>query len=360
MATDQNIDLQQDNPIGGKGKRLDRGHSRPVYLHKTATGFQHPKEQFDVLVVGELNVDLILDDLGGMPVMGKEQFAGAMHYTLGSSSAILAANLSHLGIKVAFAGKTGKDDFARKICRDLESKRVDTSMIQKLAHQSTGITVALSKGEERAMITYPGAMTLLTAKDITDQMLLTASHLHVSSVFLQTGLLPDVVNLFYRARQLGLTTSLDPQWDPSEKWELPLKKLLPYVNVFLPNIKELLALTGADSKETALEELKEYLHILVVKDGKNGADGWFNHKWTHQPAFVNPEVVDAIGAGDSFNAGFIYEFIKNRSLEKCLKKGALMGAISTTASGGTAAFEKMPAGQPLPLEKYKLKYEATA
>lgn len=316
---------------------------------------------FDVLVVGELNIDLILDDLHGLPVMGKEVFAGKMAYTLGSSSAIFAANLSAMGVKVAFAGKTGLDDFGHKICRDLAAKKVNTEFIQKLPHMSTGITVAISKDEDRAMMTYPGAMAFLNGADITDAMLSRASHLHVSSIFLQTALKPDIADLFSRARSLGLTTSLDPQWDPSERWEIDAKALLPSVNLFLPNMSELLAMTGETSKEAALEQLKDYLQIMVVKDGKNGAYGWFNHKWTHQPAFLNQKVVDAIGAGDSFNAGFIAEFLKNRPLHKCLKKGALMGAISTTASGGTKAFEGFGAHQTIHPEKFNLiSYEATA
>lgn len=339
---------QQSSIPSGK---LSRGSD---YLNTASSG------KFDVLVAGELNIDLILDELQALPLMGKEVFADKMSYTLGSSSAIFAANLSAMGAKVAFAGKVGQDEFGRKICRELEASRVHTGMIQKVPGAATGITVAFSKGEERAMVTYPGAMSLLTAADITDTMLGSARHLHVSSVFLQTALKRDIQDLFLRARKLGLTTSLDPQWDPHERWDIDLKTLLPYVNIFLPNTRELLALTHTENKEAALEQLEDSLQIMVVKDGKNGADGWFNHKWTHQAAFLNPHVVDAIGAGDSFNAGFICAFLKNRPIEKCLRKGALMGAISTTDSGGTNAFQKITANQSIQPEKFNLIYEATA
>lgn len=348
-------------------KQTESGRSLAVNDRSTFTD-QEPltsgKESlppFDVLVVGELNVDLILDGLQGQPETGKEIFASQMTYTLGSSSAIFAANLSATGTKVAFAGKTGADDFGRKIRLDLEAKEVNTAMIRTAKNVATGITVALNNNEERSMITYPGAMALLTAEDITDEMLSKASHLHVSSVFLQKGLRSGITDLLKRAKQLGLSTSLDPQWDPTGQWDIDLKALLPQVSIFLPNISELLAWTQTDTKEAALDKIGAYVEMMVVKDGHSGAHAWFNGKWTHQPAFLNQQVVDAIGAGDSFNAGFICDFLRNRPLHKCLEQAAFMGAINTTAAGGTAAFVNYVPHRKIQLQKYNLyTHEATA
>lgn len=337
--------------------RLDSGLDCALEMRSVRGG----APAFDVLVVGELNVDLILDGLQQPPEMGKEVFAGQMTYTLGSSSAIFAANLSATGTKVAFAGKTGADDFGRKIRLDLEAKKVHTAMIRSTNNAATGITVALNNGDDRSMITYPGAMALLTAEDITDEMLLKASHLHVSSIFMQEGLTAGIAGLFKRARHLGLSTSLDPQWDPAQKWAIDLKQLLPQVSIFLPNINELLAMTHTDSKEAAISKIGAYLEMMVVKDGRSGAHAWFNDKWTHQPAFLNNQVVDAIGAGDSFNAGFISDFLRNRPLHKCLQQAAFMGAINTTAAGGTAAFTNFVPHRKIQPQKYNLyTHEATA
>lgn len=297
-----------------------------------------PDKKFDVLVVGELNVDLILNGMEKFPEVGKEILAQKMLLTLGSSSAIFASNLSVLGSRVAFCGCIGKDSFADKILHDLSKKGVDCSFIIRSNSADTGITVALNVLEDRAMVTYPGAMNELKVSDITDEMLLSAQHLHVSSIFLQPALKPGLAGLFRRARLLGLTTSLDPQWDPSELWDCELKDLLPFVNVFLPNIEELKNITSQTTLEKALSSIRQIAQQVIVKNGNTGAILWSHNELLEQPSFLNKEVVDAIGAGDSFNAGYIHQYVQGKPPAQCLKFGALCGAINTTESGGTTAF----------------------
>lgn len=306
----------------------------------------------DVLVVGELNVDLILDRLDAFPEFGKEVLARRMLLTLGSSSAIFASNLSVLGSRVSFCGRVGNDSFAGKIITDLSAKGVATGHIIHSDTADTGITVALNAANDRAMVTYPGAMEELTASDVTDEMLDNARHLHISSVFLQPGLRPGLIDLFRRARQKGLTTSLDPQWDPAGKWDLDMKVLLQSVDLFLPNLEELKHLVRRPSLEECLSEIGDASGIVVVKNGLEGAMLRQGNTLLRQPAFLNEEVADAIGAGDSFNAGFIHRFIQGSSLEACLISGALCGAINTTRNGGTTAFTDHDAVQRLAMEKF--------
>ena len=297
------------------------------------------QNKFDVIVVGELNVDLIFDKLGDkLPEVGKEIIADEMILTLGSSSAILAANLSVLGPRVSFIGKIGKDSFANLVLDSLSSKGVDTSNIIQTAEHKTGITVACSYENDRAMVTHPGAMNHLTIADITIEKLKQAKHMHMSSAFFQLGLKPDIVDLFKMAKQAGLTTSFDPQWDPAEKWDIDLKALLPYVDVFLPNIEEIKFMTGTQSREDALNSIADVANIVIVKDGENGSYLWTASDQINQQIFSNPNVVDTIGAGDSFNSGFISKFINKEPLKKCTEFGALTGAVNTTCAGGTTAF----------------------
>lgn len=295
-------------------------------------------KKYDVLVVGELNIDLIMNDIEMFPEIGKEVIANQVKQTLGSSSAIFASNLSVLGTKVSFLGKVGYDSYSAQVSASLKKAQVDISNLLKTSSYLTGITVAFNFGNDRAMVTYPGAMNDLRINDITDKALLTASHLHVSSVFLQKGLKPDISELFKRARILGLTTSLDPQWDPDEKWDIDLRTLLPNVNIFLPNEVEIQKLTATHSIEEAIEKVKAYSNVVVVKCGTDGAVAWNGKKIIKQKAYLNNYVVDAIGAGDSFNSGFICKYIQNKSLPECLDFGALTGAVNTTAAGGTGAF----------------------
>jgi len=293
---------------------------------------------FDVLVVGELNVDLILDKIEKFPEVGKEVIARNMTLTLGSSSAIFASNISSLGAKTAFLGKIGNDKFGEIVLESLQKSKVDTSLIKIDQQLGTGATICLNVGEDRANTTYPGAMDHLTVNDITDDSLNKAGHLHFSSYFLQPGLWGSVGDMFKRAKELGLTTSFDMQWDPNETWNLDIEGVLPFVDIFLPNEKELMFLTKKNNLDEAIQWIKQYTNILVVKRGNKGSIVHYQNRLTDLPAFLNEQVVDAIGAGDSFNAGFIYKFIKGYIIDSCQKFGNLTGAISTTEAGGTAAF----------------------
>ncbi len=309
--------------------------------------------KFDVIVVGELNVDLIFDGLGNkLPEVGKEIIADEMTLTLGSSSAILAANLSVLGPKVSFIGKVGKDSFANLVLESLKGKGVDTTNIIQTSEHKTGITVACSYENDRAMVTHPGAMDHLTIDDIKPEILKQAKHLHMSSVFFQNGLKPNIYDLFKMAKEIGLTTSFDPQWDPAEQWDVDLNVLLPFVDVFLPNIVELQFLTQTESRDEALKKIADVANIVVVKDGENGSLLWTADDQFHQTIFNNPNVVDTIGAGDSFNSGFISQYIQKTSLRNCMEFGALTGAINTTQAGGTTAFTNIESVRELALEKF--------
>jgi len=293
---------------------------------------------FDVLVVGELNVDLIMNRIEGFPVMSKEILAEEMTVTLGSSSAIFANNLSVLGSRVTYLGKVGEDQFADLVCSSLERSGVDTGSIIRTPEYQTGLTVALNYDNDRAMVTYPGAMNDLKIGDLTGKVLDKAPHLHLSSVFLQEGIKPDIVEVFRMAKERGMTTSLDPQWDPQEKWDLDLESLLPLVDIFLPNEEELKQFTGLTDVESSIEKIAGHCNTVVVKQGVKGAVMWHNRELVHHDAFLNDAVVDAIGAGDSFNSGFIHKFISGADLKTCLRFAVLTGALNTTAAGGTAAF----------------------
>ncbi len=313
------------------------------------------KKNFDIIVVGELNVDLILNNLPSLPMEGKEIIAEKMNLTLGSSSAIFASNSSVLGNKVAFVGKIGKDGFGKTVMESLEQKNVNTDFIIQTEDEKTGITVVLNYGEDRAMVTYPGAMETLNIEDIREDVLKLARHMHVSSVFLQPSLKKDVEAVFQKAKSLGLTTSLDVQWDPEEEWDINLKKLLPLVDVFLPNEAELLALTGASNIDEAIETVRPYINIMAVKMGNKGSRGVTKSEDITVKPYLNKEVVDAIGAGDSFNSGFITKFLENKSLQECLRYGNLTGAVNTTAAGGTGAFTSLEDFGRTAKEKFNVK-----
>lgn len=298
-------------------------------------------KKYDVLVLGELNADLILNNIKGLPVIGTEIISRDMQLVMGSSSAIFACNLSVLGAKVAFLGKMGVDVFGVVVEASLKDKGVFTEFVIKDKELLTGVSVAMNYGEDRAMITYPGAMESLSGKDVSDEVLKSAKHLHISSIFLQPLILRDLKNIFSRAKSLGLTTSLDTQWDPSENWDFNMEQVLPYVDVFLPNSKEFLNLTHSKNREQGILKISSFSNTIVIKDGANGSYQYCDGEMIEELPFLNNQVVDCIGAGDSFNAGYIKKYIEGFKKGECLEYGNLCGAVSTTCAGGTGAFESL-------------------
>jgi sugar/nucleoside kinase (ribokinase family) len=294
-------------------------------------------KELDIVVVGELNVDLILSGLPGLPAMGKCKLSKDMHFTLGSASAIFASNIARLGLNVGFVGKIGDDEFGDFILKSLQAGNVDTSMIIKDHKQKTGICVSLSFPENYAMASYAGVRETFTLADIDLNYVSKARHLHLSSYFLQPGLKNGCVELFRKARESGLTTSLDPGGDPDGRWDESIFKLLKYVDIFLPNKNEALSISGCNSIDAALDLLNKTVATVVIKDGESGAFVKNDNKKIHSKAFSVP-VVDTTGAGDSFNSGFIYKFLRGAAWEECALWGNACGAISTTGLGGTTAF----------------------
>ena len=165
----------------------------------------------------------------------------------------------------------------------------------------------------------------------------------------------QAAKLFKRAKELGLTTSMDPQWDPGENWNIDLENLLPYIDIFMPNLVEFISITGTDRLSQGIEKIKGYSNYIVIKDGVKGAHLWENGKLTTKPAYLNNDVADCIGAGDSFDAGFISEFIQGSSLERCTEVGNIMGAVNTVEPGGTTAFKNLNHVKKIAKEKFAFK-----
>jgi sugar/nucleoside kinase (ribokinase family) len=292
---------------------------------------------FDILVVGELNVDLILGEIPTLPQLGKEVLAEQMHLVLGSSSAIFASNIASLGARTAFVGKLGKDDFGRFVVDCLEAKQIHTDYIVQDEDLTTGASIILSYPEERAILTYKGAMDELTLEDIPGEAVSNARHLHLSSYYLQKGIQDSCPHLFKTAKEEGLTTSLDTNWDPEERWGSEILDLLPHVDVFLPNKNEALHISHQETVEKALKHLARYSPTVVIKLGKQGAIAVQSGDTYRAGAFDATEI-DAVGAGDSFDAGFLFQYLQGSDIQRSLEYGNLCGALSVTKAGGTAAF----------------------
>jgi sugar/nucleoside kinase (ribokinase family) len=217
----------------------------------------------------------------------------------------------------------------------LEGRGADVSRVLRDPGITTGVTVAITSPRDRALVSFLGSIAALAAEDVADAALAGFHHLHVSSFYLQQRLRPGLRGLFARARRLGLTTSLDPGFDPSEAWAPDLAETLREVDVFFPNEAELRGLTGTDDPAEALRRLENGHTRTVGKLGKDGAATLEGGRLLRVPAFPI-EPLDTTGAGDSFNAGFLHAWLAGAPNLEALRLGAACGALSTRGLGGTA------------------------
>lgn len=293
--------------------------------------------RFDVTVAGELNLDLILYGLPAELPPERELLADRMALTLGSSSAIFAHNLACLGSRVGFQSLIAEDPFGRIALERLAESGVDTSGVKRSSGSAgTGLSVILPRQTWRNILTYPGTIAALTLADLDLDYLADSRHFHFSSYYLQSGLRPQVPELFQHLKSKGLTISLDTNDDPEDCWG-DLRQVLSLVDIFLPNQREACKIAGTDNLDLALKKLAGMVPTLVVKLGTQGAVAWRGDEKIQMPS-VPVQVVDSVGAGDSFDAGFLHAYLRGGSLRDSLASGNVAGALTATRLGGTEAF----------------------
>jgi sugar/nucleoside kinase (ribokinase family) len=296
----------------------------------------------DIAIAGELNPDLILYGLPEDLPPERELLASGFFLTLGSSSAILAHNLAAIGSKVLFISTVG-DDLLGRLCREfLTESGVEADLrISQNKTLGTGVTVILPQPQHRRILTYPGTIAELRIEDLDMARLSKARHFHLSSLYLQKRLLPDVANLFRQLKEQGLSTSLDTNDDPESAWGPPLQDLLPHVDILFCNERELCGMTHDADPDQAARVMADKVNLLVVKQGAHGATAFSSQGPPVQsPGVKVPDVVDAVGAGDSFDAGFLHKYLRGETLETCLQFGNRTGALSVTRAGGVQAFRE--------------------
>ena len=292
---------------------------------------------FDCLIAGEANIDLLVEGVLELEV-GKEKLADDCSVVLGGSSSITAFNLSRLGTSVQFIGVLGRDIFGYFVRDKLMAAGVDVSGIRWSETTKSGITIWHSRNQQRAGVTYGGTIAQLRASDITNEILTGARHLHVGAYYLLRDFHTDAPGVFASAKAAGLSTSLDCNYDPTERWDSNIWKVLQYTDVFLPNCTEATSLAGRDDPREAAVELARFARTVVVKLGAEGAFVVTPEESFHQPA-IPARVVDTTGAGDSFNAGYLAELLRGGSARDCARAGAEAAGLCVTRSGGTTAFE---------------------
>ncbi len=287
-----------------------------------------------VLAVGDINIDIVLSGLTAIPRSEQEVLAQDMHTVVGGQTGTFARALRSLGVEVTFLGKVGDDEYGRQAVEQLRKDGVDVSPVIVDPQVRTGVTVVLSTGTERAFATYLGTISEVSRTDVRPQLLEGADHVHVGSYYLQRTLRSGLADLFQEAKGLGLTTSLDPGWDPSNEWGSDIWEVLRSVDIFLPNEAEAMAIARSGTPQEALEVLCGYADIVVIKAGAKGSLAKSGEEFSACPAF-HVRVVDVTSAGDVFNAGFIYGSLSGWDLKTATRFANACGAIAVSRVGSS-------------------------
>jgi sugar/nucleoside kinase (ribokinase family) len=301
--------------------------------------------RYDLVVLGDCNPDVLVTGDDVTPSFGQqEKLVDGISLVVGGSAAITAVAAARLGLRVALAAAVGADPAGRFMLDQLSTSGVDVGPVVVRDDVPTGMTVALSRGGDRAILTALGAVASLTAADVPASLLAGARHVHASSWFLlQDSLGPGLAHLFAAAQAEGATTSLDTNWDPAERWTGEyLANAITQADLLLPNEAEALRLSSALSLDEAAGKLTASGARLVVKLGERGAlcaQGLARYQVSLPPVIP----ADATGAGDCFNAGLIAGLLDGMDLPRAAALGCAAGALSTAAPGGTAAAPDRPA-----------------
>jgi len=297
--------------------------------------------QYDVITFGDMCIDLIVSGGDIVPRFGQvEQLVGDYALEMGGSCCLFACQASKLGLRTGILGRVGNDAFGQLILDRLEGCGVDTAHVLVDPSLKTGLGIALCRTDDRAMLTYMGSISAVQIDDVTDAFLASARHLHYGSYFLHAGLVPHAPAILRRSRALGLTVSLDTNWDPAERWNSTLQEALSLTDLVFPNEQEALRISGASTVQHAVDAfVARGVSVVALKQGARGACAYDGRDTYHCP--VEPAIGgDGIGAGDSFDAGFVAGWLRGLGIQECLELACACGSAVAGAGGGLR-------GQPL-------------
>ena len=289
--------------------------------------------RFDLLVVGDVNPDIVLRGDVEAAFGQAERLVEEAHLTIGGSGAIMACGAARLGLRVAVCAIVGDDLFGRWMREQLEARGIDVRGLVVDPARRTGLTIVLSKPQDRGILTYPGTIAELRSANLDRRLLRETRHVHVSSFFLQRGLAPDLPALFDEEHGVGATTSVDTNWDHSERLDGGLTELVTRTEVFLPNDTEAVRIARHEEIDRAALSLARSARLVVAKMGSQGAIGVQGTRLVRVSGFP-ADPVDTTGAGDGFDAGFLASWLAGDPLDRSLAMGAACGALSTRALGG--------------------------
>ncbi len=296
----------------------------------------------DCLCVGNAVADTIARPVDRLPRPGTLRRVDAIELHPGGNAVNAAIDMARLGVKAGVVIGLGRDGFGEYLRRRLETEGVNTAgVVITDRHQTAATVVTVTADGERAFTHVTGAGAAITDRSVPDALLRRYKVLHLCGYYLMPNLDGHpAVRLLKRAKRLGLTTTFDTSWDERERWRL-LKICLPYVDYFLPSIEEAGRAFGSSNPRTvANAALAAGVRkaVVLTRAGKGCYALARNGIPVEVPGFrVRP--VDATGAGDAFDAGFVAGLLRGFDLATCCRLGNAAGALSVSALGGLGKIE---------------------
>jgi ribokinase len=293
--------------------------------------------KYDVMAIADLFADIVIVSREKPEFGQTEKLADAYVIELGGSAPIFASQFAKLGGKVALVSVLGDDILGEFVEQRMRGIGIDTRHIIRSKTRETPLGLNISVDGDRSLLTVLGALMEISPTLVSEEIVSQTRHWHIAGYFLLEQLTGFWPSFLEGLKERGITVSLDTNWAPAGNWR-QVMELLPQVNVFLPNENEAMAITGRSDYRAAGIDLAKTCGLVVVKRGADGASAFFEGEEVYQAVpdalRKNLRVVDTTGAGDSFDGGFIFEWLRKAPLRKCLETGIACGTSSVQRAGG--------------------------
>jgi sugar/nucleoside kinase (ribokinase family) len=292
-----------------------------------------PERALDVTCYGQICVDHIFQTGAcRQPRLGRETYAQSYTTALGGGAGIVAITLARLGLRSALVSRVGADAAGIGLLTQLRAERVDIEHVEVLRDKPTDVSVAFTCSEDRGFLSHAAASRALETVRMESGCLARNRHLHLC--LSQTDDAEHWRGLLRQAHEVGATVSIDLGWQ--EVWDRRWCAWMGEADIVFPNEAEALRLAHTRALDRAMAMLGACGAIVVVKRGGAGVSAYHVGTRLDVPPMPVRAVVDTTGAGDMFAAGFLWAYLRGRSLCAALAAGSLCGARCVEQPGGLA------------------------
>lgn len=296
-------------------------------------GYHLMHKHYDVVSIGDLNIDLIVVGCEEIPGPGQEIMVENMHVHIGGGAALFSMALAKLGLRLAVNGVLGDDRNGSYIIDQFRQLNIDTSYIRLSRSNKTGISIAINPENDRSFITYTGTNAEVSLDSLDEESMRLGRHVHLTG-YKGSRNHAEYMELVRRLKGWGISVSFDVGWDESGEWYEGIFELVSLVDVFFLNKVEALNYARAASMEEAIRKFSARSPHVVFKMGPEGALAVRGVERVYRSAYC-VQVRDTTGAGDSFNAGYIYGMLTGKPVGQSLEYGNACGAMSVGSYGGS-------------------------